>query len=58
MIVKLNFIPSRIVFVSPELRLVTTSAARLICRPFRLATIASIIINIVKIGMAKKRDFI
>ena len=51
-----KFIPSRTVFVTPELRLDIISAGRLILIPILPAASASIPINIKKIGMANMRD--
>ena len=56
MIIILNFIPSLIILVNPELRLEITSSERLIGIFLKCAIIASIIIRIVKIGTAKNKD--
>jgi hypothetical protein len=52
MIAKVNFIPSRIVFDIPELRLEMTSAGRLIAIPLTLAAMASNIISTINVGIA------
>ena len=52
MIAKVNFIPSRIVFDIPELRLEITSADRFIVTPLTLAAMASNIMRTINVGIA------
>ena len=58
MMITLNFIASLIIFVNPELRLEITSSERLISIFLKCATIASIIIRNVKVGIAINKALI
>ena len=56
--VKPNLMPSRRILVTPELRLEIISADWFTDIPFSFATTASIMMSIIKIGMAINSDWI